>query len=161
MVDLCQASEVVFFGQQICLERLQSRSPRRTALPDLLPTNKPQRGVLGEALRVVHVFISCQTAVHRLPQQVSQRQPGVLPPRVGQVLLGKFTESQTFVYLPHQNQAAIGSDSRSLEIDLQGSIEEELKGMVLFLTHWVCTSKASSPRPNPHKYRCQRTPEGS
>ncbi len=59
-------------------------------LPDLLRTNKPQRGVLGEALRVVHVFVSCQTAVHRLPQQVSQRQLGVLPPRVGQVLLGKF-----------------------------------------------------------------------
>jgi hypothetical protein len=33
-----------------------------------------------------------------------------------------------------------------LEIDLQGSIERELKGLVLFLTHRVLTSGASSAR---------------
>jgi hypothetical protein len=36
--------------------------------------------------------------------------------------------------------------------DLQGSIERELKGLIFFLTHWVCTSKASSPRLDSHKY---------
>jgi hypothetical protein len=50
-------------------------------------------------------------------------------------------------------QATIGSHSRSLEIDLQGSIERKLKGLILFLTHGVCTSKASSPLLNPHRYR--------
>jgi len=49
------------------------------------------------------------------------------------MLLDEFAESETFVQLPHQNQATIGRDSRSLEIDLQGSIERELKGLVLFL----------------------------
>jgi len=33
-----------------------------------------------------------------------------------------------------------GSDPRSLEIHLQGSIERELKRLVLSLTHWVSTS---------------------
>jgi hypothetical protein len=40
---------------------------------------------------------------------------------------------------PIQNQASIGSHSRSLEIDLQGSIERELKALMLFLTHRVRT----------------------
>jgi len=31
-----------------------------------------------------------------------------------------------------------------LEIDLQGSIERELKGLILCLTHGVCTFQASS-----------------
>jgi hypothetical protein len=77
----------------------------------------------------------------------------VLPPRVGQVLVGEFAESLTFVQLPHQNQATIGSHSRSLEINLQGSIERELKGLVLLLTQWVWTSKACRLRLDRHKYR--------
>jgi len=39
-----------------------------------------------------------------------------------------------------------------LEIDLQGSMEGELKGLVLFLTHGVCNYEASSLRLDPHKY---------
>jgi len=70
-------------------------------------------------------------------QTSAKGQLGVLPPRVGQVLLDEFAESQTFVQLPHQDQATIGSHSRSLEINLQGSIERELKGLVLLLTQWV------------------------
>jgi hypothetical protein len=88
-----------------------------------------------------------------LPQQVSKRQLCVLPPRVGQVLVGEFAESLTFVQLPHQNQATIGSDSRSLEIDLQRGIEREQKWLVLFLTQWVWTSKACRLRLDRHEYR--------
>jgi len=86
-------------------------------------------------------------------QTSAEGQLGVLPPRVGQVLLDEFAESPTFVQLPHQNQATIGSHSRSLEINLQGSIERELKGLVLFVTHWVWTSKACRLRLDRHKYR--------
>jgi hypothetical protein len=38
--------------------------------------------------------------------QVRKGQLCVLPPGVGQVLFDEFAESQTFVQLPHQNQAA-------------------------------------------------------
>jgi hypothetical protein len=44
-------------------------------------------------------------------------------------------------------------------IDLQGSIKRELKGLVLFLTHWVYTSEASSLRSNPHKVKIQEAVE--
>ncbi len=49
------------------------------------------------------------------------------------MLLDEFTESQTFVQLPHQNQTSVGGDSRSFEIDFQCSIERELKGLNLVL----------------------------
>ena len=37
-------------------------------------------GILGEAVGVVDIFIPGQSAVHRLPQQVDQRQLGILAP---------------------------------------------------------------------------------
>jgi hypothetical protein len=52
-----------------------------------------------------------------------------------------------------QQWGAIGGDPRSPEIDLQASIEGELKGLVLFPTHWLWTSGACSSNSKPHKYR--------
>jgi hypothetical protein len=43
-----------------------------------------------------------------------------------------------------------------LEIDLQGSIERELKGLILFLTHRVWTSKEPQACWNPHESRPPR-----
>ena len=50
----------------------------------------------------------------------------------------------------HEDQAAVGSDPRSLELDLQRRVERELEGLVLGVTQWVRTSPASSSRANPH-----------
>ena len=61
-------------------------------------------------------------------------------PRVGQVLFNEFAELQTFVQLTHQQEAAIGGDPRSLEIDVQRGIKRELKCLILFLTQWGSTS---------------------
>jgi hypothetical protein len=68
------------------------------------------------------------------------------------VFRDELLQAQSLIQLPNQNQATVGSHSRSLGIDLQGSIERELKGLVLFVTRRVCTSEASSLRSNPHKY---------
>jgi hypothetical protein len=77
------------------------------------------------------------------------------------MFLDELLQTQSLIQLAHQNQATVGSHSRSLEIDLQGSIERELKGLILFLTHGVCTSRAVSPHSNPHKHRWRHTPKGS
>ena len=45
-----------------------------------------------------------------------------------------------------QFQAGVRGNAQSLKINLQGSIEGELKGLVLFLTHRVLTSGAPSAR---------------
>src|SRR5260370_26203377 len=80
-----------------------------------------------------------------------------LPRRVAQLLLDKFTESQALVQLPHQNQTTVRGDARSLEIHLQRSVERELKGLILFLTHWVLASGACQSCSNPHEYRRRKT----
>ena len=57
------------------------------------------------------------------------------------MLLDEFTKSETFVQLAYQHQTTIGSEPRPLEIDLQRGVEGKLKGLILYLTHWVCTPK--------------------
>jgi hypothetical protein len=37
----------------------------------------------------------------------------------------------------HQKQTTVGGDTRALEINFQRRIKRELKGLILFLTHWV------------------------
>jgi hypothetical protein len=87
-----------------------------------------------------------------LPQQISQGQLGVLTAaRIPQVLADQIAEAQTLVQLANQNQAAVGGDSGSLEIDLQSSVERKLKGLVLFVTPWVWASGGSSSRSNLHE----------
>ncbi len=66
---------------------------------------------------------------------------------MGRAHAGRQRQIQTYV---NERTHALNS---AVEIDLQRSIEGELKGLALFLTHVVCTSKASSPRSNPHEYR--------
>jgi hypothetical protein len=62
------------------------------------------------------------------------------------VLGDEFAEAQTFIQFAHQDEAAIRRDARPLEIDLQRSVERELKWLLFSLTHWVLTSRASSSR---------------
>jgi hypothetical protein len=51
------------------------------------------------------------------------------------------------IYSPFQarslpsNQAAVGGDAATLEIDLDAGREGKLKGLTLYLTHWVLTSR--------------------
>jgi hypothetical protein len=86
-----------------------------------------------------------------LPQQVGERKLGVLTAaRIPQVLADPIAEAQTLVQLAHQNQAAVGGDSGSLEIDLQSSVERKLKGLVLFVTPWGWASGVSSSPSNPY-----------
>ena len=47
------------------------------------------------------------------------------------MLLDQFSEPESLVEFAHQDQAAVGSDPRTLEIDLKRSVEGELKGLIL------------------------------
>lgn len=67
------------------------------------------------------------------------------------MLFDQCSEPEPLVEFTHQDQAAVGTDAGTWEIDLERSVEEEMKGLILYLTHWVLTSRASSSRSNPHK----------
>jgi hypothetical protein len=97
--------------------------------------------------------MACQAAVHRLAEQIGQRELRVPSPAgVGQVLGDEAAQTQALVQFPHQNQASVRGNARSLGVDLQGSFERELKGLILALTRWVSSSGASSLRSNPYEY---------
>jgi hypothetical protein len=86
-------------------------------------------------LGVVDFFVTGEAALNGRPQWVAERQLRVLPPaRTDQMLINEASELQPFVQLAHPDQASVGSDPRSLKIDLEESMEGELKGLVLFLT---------------------------
>jgi len=53
------------------------------------------------------------------------------------MLVDQFSESESLVEFAHQDQAAVGSDAGTLEIDLERGVEGELKGLILYLTHAV------------------------
>ena len=53
------------------------------------------------------------------------------------LLLDQFSKPQSVVKFTHQDQAAVGSDARTLKGDLEGGVEEELKRLVWGFTHWV------------------------
>jgi len=59
------------------------------------------------------------------------------PPVLQDVLGDERTQSQTLIQLAHQKQTAVGGDTRTLKINLQRRVKRELKGLILFLTHWV------------------------
>jgi hypothetical protein len=53
------------------------------------------------------------------------------------------TQSHTFIQLTDQQHTTIGSNAGALDINLQTSANRELKGLILFLTHWVEPSERS------------------
>jgi hypothetical protein len=109
---------------------------------DLLRADQAGGGILAQPLGVIDILVAGQPAVDGLPKQIGQRKLGVLAAaRVAQMLFDELSHPQPFVQLPHRNQAPVGGDPRSLEIDLQSRVEGKLKRLILFLTHWVWPSR--------------------
>ena len=61
----------------------------------------------------------------------------------------EFAETQPLIQLTHHEQAAVRSHPRTLEINPQPTIERELKGLFLRLTHRRPTSAQPRLHPNP------------
>ena len=139
-----QTAQVPSLRQHFGLEPVQPRGQRCTAIPDLLGANQSESRVLREALGIVEVFITRQAAVDRLAKKVRQRQLRVLAVTgVGQVVGDELAQPESFIQLSDHQQTSIGSDLRSLEINLQGGVKRELKWPILCLTHWVLASGAT------------------
>jgi hypothetical protein len=148
-----QATEVLLLGQHLRLKSLQAGSQRRATIPSFLGTDQAERRILRQPFGIVDILIASDAAVDGLAEQIGERKLRILPaPWVSQVLGNQFAEAQPFIQLTNQNETAVGGDPWSLETDLQGGVERKLKRPILFLTHWVWTSGASSSRSNPYGY---------
>src|ERR1022692_929397 len=126
--------------------------PIKVVIPYLLGADQPERRILRQPLRIVQILVSRQATVDGLSQQIRERQLSVLAaPVVHDVFGDERTQSQTFVQFAHQQQTTVGSDPRTLEIDSQRRIKRELKGLILFLTHWVEASTMLIVLSKPHE----------
>lgn len=65
------------------------------------------------------------------------------------MLGNEITEAQSLIQLTNQDQTTIGGNARSLEVDLEKTVERELKGLVLFVTYWVPSSIGAFTAFNP------------
>jgi hypothetical protein len=105
---------------------------------DLLGADQPEARILAQPLGIVEVFVTGQATVDRLAEQTGEWKLCVLAAaRVPQVLWDEISQAESLVPFADHNQAPVGGDSGTLEIDLPRSVEGELKGLVLFLTHSV------------------------
>src|ERR1039458_2079032 len=77
------------------------------------------------------------------------------------MLRDQFAEPEPLVEFTHQDQATFRSDAGALELDLERGVEGELKGPILYLTHWVLTSRTFLPRSHPYQHLGWRHSEGS
>jgi hypothetical protein len=117
---------------------MQRRRQRCASVPPLRRSDQPKRRIGREALRVVEVFAAGQAAVDRLPQEIRQRELGVLSVAgVTQVRGDDRLQPEAFIQLTDQNQAGVRGDARSLKRDLQKAVEGELKRLGFFVTHRV------------------------
>lgn len=85
-------------------------------------------GILASMFQIIRLLVATSLSAKLAVQMLFRRQVCCFTGR--KFLLSRISissQTQTFVQLSHQNQATVRRDSRSLEIDLQGSIKRELK----------------------------------
>ncbi len=150
-VDRHQPDQVLVAGEHAGLEALQSGGQRCAAIPVPLRADQAKRWVGGDAHGIVEILVARQPRVDRLPHQIRQRELGVLAlPRVDEKLVDELAQTEPLVQFTAQQQPAVGGDPRALEIDLQKTVERELKRLAIFVTHSVSPSVAHTMRSNPH-----------
>ena len=101
---------------------------------------EPIGGTSGPAIDAPHVyvFVSCQSTVDELSQQIRERQLSVLAALVAHdVFDDERTQSQRFIPIRAPATDHCRKGPAILENRPQGSVEGELKGPVLLLTHFV------------------------
>ncbi|HJY88025.1 MAG TPA: hypothetical protein VKE24_14420 [Candidatus Acidoferrales bacterium] len=93
---------------------------------------------MAQPLGIVNILVPRQTTVHRLSQQVGEGKLRILPTAgVRQKPFDQLSEPEALVKFARQDQAAIRGPAGTLELDLERGVEGEVKGPVLFFTHWV------------------------
>ena len=96
------------------------------------------RGIEAEALGVVDIFIACQAAVDRLPQQRRQGVLGVLPgPRILQAARGRAGQPEGVIEFPIGEESGVTGDGGPVKLQFDFAVEIDADGVVLAVTHWV------------------------
>jgi len=103
-------------GQDVVLESAECGLPGSAI--KLFPQAQSERRVHPQMIGIITIFIACRYLIDLLAQELKQRMIRVARgPRVfdhGRDSLQKF---ESFVYLPHEEEAGVRSDFGTLEVD--------------------------------------------
>jgi hypothetical protein len=136
--EVHQVFEVLLGGEYYRLEA--GHFAGGSGLGVLGPTadHEPHRGIESETLGVVHIFITCQAAVDRLPQPGRQGMLGVRP-RAGveQSARGDAGQLEGVIEFPIGEESGVTGDGRAVELQLELAVEVNAQGVLLAVTHWV------------------------
>ncbi len=103
--------------------------------------------ISGKPLAIVNILVPRQPTVYRLPHDVGRRQLGVLPRASAKCCSNERSEALPLIQLSHHEQAAVRSDARTLEVDLQPAFEREVKGLFLRRTQRRSLPHRVNPKP--------------
>ena len=104
----------------------RSRCPRGRLAADY-PTH---RGIMAQALSVVHIFISGKPTEHRLSQHSDESMPAVLAGAcVGEHIAGHRGKAERVVEFPIGEQSGVGGDHRSAKLEHQPAVEIESENL--------------------------------
>ena len=125
-VQVCQGSNVVAGGQELCLEAAHLTC-RSRPLGDGMTADNPSHGrVVPEAVGVVHVLVAAEPSKRGLTKQTGHPVLTVLPsPRVYKPLPGNLCQTKGIVKLSIGEQPSIGRDLGTVEFQLQAAVKTD------------------------------------
>lgn len=136
--EVHQVLEVVIGAEGLGLEAGHLAGGSRLDVLGPATHHRPQGGIEAEALGVVHIFIACQAAVDRLPQQRRQGVLGVLPgPGILQAARCCPRQPEGIIEFPIAEESAVTGDGGAVELQLDLAVEIDSQGVILAVTHWV------------------------
>ena len=104
-----------------------------------LPADDPShRGIMAQPLGVVDVLVSRKPTEHRLAQHAHQIVATVAArAAVNQVLARDSRQAERIIEFAISQQARIGGDARTVELQLEAALEIEPEGIGLHFTRWL------------------------
>src|SRR3984893_14413944 len=98
----------------------------------------PHRGIMAQALSVVHIFISGKSPKYGLPQHPDQSMSAILARAcVGERITRHRAEAQRIVQFPVSEQVCVGCNNRSAKLKHQSAVEIEPEIAIIRFTRRV------------------------
>jgi hypothetical protein len=130
--------EVRFARQPLGLEPAHLAGRGRGPVDALSADDGPHRRITGEPLGIVHVLVSGEPAIDRLPQQAEELMLNVLSATpLGEGRGGHRGQTERVVQFSVSEQTAIGGDPGAVELELDPTVEGDPNRRLFRFTHRV------------------------
>jgi len=130
--------EVLLLGHRAGLEATHLARRRGLIGHCAAAYNPAHRGIVPEAVGVVHVLVPGEAAEYGLTELGEQRVAPVLPGAwMVEQVSGQRRQAEGVVGFTEREQASVGGDGRAVELQLQAPVEIEPETILLAFTRRV------------------------